>query len=129
MLLMMCCSLHWLPAVTGRSSIGICNCTAQLMAAGGEILATTSVQAAYHEGRGSITVRGKVAVETDSGAGRRGSKGRRKGGDLIVITELPYQTNKVPLGCHICSQIRVSPEVGQYGRQSVHRRCSGGHLG
>ena len=74
------------------------------MAAGGEILATNSVQAAYHEGRGSITVRGKVAVETDSGSGRRGSRGRRKGGDLIVITELPYQTNKVGAGC--CPALR-----------------------
>ena len=74
------------------------------MAAGGEILATTSVQAAYHEGRGSITVRGKVAVETDSGPGR-GGKGRRRGGDLIVITELPYQTNKVRPNC--CLALKV----------------------
>lgn len=68
-----------------------------LNAAGGEILATNSIQAAYHDGRGSITVRGKVVIEAESSSGRRG-KGGRKGGDLIVITELPYQTNKASAG-------------------------------
>lgn len=67
-----------------------------LVPAGGEILATTSIQAAYHDGRGSITVRGKVAIEAESSTSKsRGGKASRKGGDLIVITELPYQTNKV----------------------------------
>lgn len=68
--------------------------------AGGEILATNNIQAAYHEGRGSITMRGKVAIEAEAAPGRSRGKGTRsKGGDLIVITELPYQTNKVPRAC------------------------------
>lgn len=80
---------------------------------GGEILATDAIRSAYHEGRGSLPVRGKVFVEgepteadgTATGAHANGSpagktgkgKGqkRRDTKPAVVITELPYQTNKV----------------------------------
>ena len=86
------------------------------MRAGGQILATDAIRAAYHEGRGSIPMRGKVLIEGDpkaheNGGGNsssgttgvkafKGAKGKtqRKRGEskpAVVITELPYQTNKV----------------------------------
>ena len=89
---------------------------------GGEILDIAGVREAYETGRGPVTVRGKVAIEFDGDGS--GVKGKKKGkgkaaaatgttststfDDLdaltstatgtgrarIVITELPYQTNK-----------------------------------
>lgn len=44
---------------------------------------------AYADGRGSITVRAKLHIE-DGAA----SKKKLSAKPLIVITELPYQTNK-----------------------------------
>ncbi|MCD8308965.1 MAG: DNA topoisomerase 4 subunit A [Clostridia bacterium] len=52
---------------------------------GGYIIANELVQA-YETGRGKITLRAKYSVET-------GPMGKK----LIVITELPYQTNKAEL--------------------------------
>lgn len=67
---------------------------------------TDLIGQAYHEGRGSITVRGKVRIEDDQAASRAASsdgsrpkaKATRKSGSgkpQIIITELPYQSNKV----------------------------------
>lgn len=50
---------------------------------GGFIFGKSSIQDAYETGRGTIVVRAKAVIESDS-------KGRQK----IVITEIPYQTNK-----------------------------------
>ena len=50
---------------------------------GGAILGRAGIRAAYHLGRGSITVRGKHHVET-----------LRREREAIVITEIPYQVNK-----------------------------------
>lgn len=52
---------------------------------GGYIIANELVQA-YETGKGKITLRAKYSVETGAG-----------GKKLIVITELPYQTNKAEL--------------------------------
>ena len=55
---------------------------------GGEIIGLDGINDAYIKGRGSITVRGISAIEeVERGGGRR----RRK---AIVVTELPFQTNK-----------------------------------
>ncbi|KAG7673555.1 hypothetical protein KSW81_006757 [Nannochloris sp. 'desiccata'] len=54
---------------------------------GGEIIASDGILEAYTTGRGSVLVRGKVHVEDGSG----------KKKPLIVITELPFQTNKAAL--------------------------------
>ena len=57
---------------------------------GGQILGTTTIQDVYTTGRGSITMRGVATVETLE---QRGRPDR----DAIIITELPYQTNKAGL--------------------------------
>src|SRR5215467_1587817 len=50
---------------------------------GGIILGRQGIRAAYHLGRGSIVMRGKVEFET-----------LRREREAIVITEIPYQVNK-----------------------------------
>ena len=50
---------------------------------GGFIFGQNMIKAAYETGKGSFVVRAKAVIETDG-------KGRQK----IVITEIPYQTNK-----------------------------------
>jgi DNA gyrase subunit A len=44
---------------------------------GGEICGTSGVKKAYREGRGSVTLRGKVEVDTDKG--------------VLTVVEMPYQ--------------------------------------
>ena len=87
--------------------------------AGGQILATDAIRAAYHDGKGSIPMRGKAVIEGDTagngngsdsgsngngttsikaGKGSKGKTQRKRSGEgkpAVVITELPYQTNKV----------------------------------
>ena len=53
---------------------------------GGIILGRAGIRAAYHTGRGSIVMRGKVEFET-----LRGDR------EAIVISEIPYQVNKANL--------------------------------
>lgn len=57
---------------------------------GGKILGTTGIREAFTSGRGSITMRGVAAIETIE---QRGRPER----EAIVITQLPYQTNKAAL--------------------------------
>ena len=53
---------------------------------GGIILGRAGIRAAYHLGRGSIVMRGKVEIET--------SRGDR---ETIVVSEIPYQVNKATM--------------------------------
>jgi DNA gyrase subunit A len=53
---------------------------------GGVILGRQGIRAAYHLGRGSIVMRGKVEIET--------LRGER---EAIVVTEIPYQVNKAQM--------------------------------
>ncbi len=53
---------------------------------GGIILGRSGIQSAYHTGRGSIVMRGKVEIETI-----------RKEREAIVISEIPYQVNKATM--------------------------------
>jgi len=53
---------------------------------GGIILGRQGIRSAYHLGRGSIVMRGKVEFETV-----------RKEREAIVITEIPYQVNKASM--------------------------------
>jgi DNA gyrase subunit A len=53
---------------------------------GGVILGRQGIRSAYHLGRGSIVMRGKVEFETI-----------RKEREAIVITEIPYQVNKATM--------------------------------
>ncbi|OAB57225.1 DNA gyrase subunit A [Phormidium willei BDU 130791] len=57
---------------------------------GGQILGTSSIRDAYTSGRGSITMRGVANIETLE---RRGAPDR----EAVIVTELPYQTNKAAL--------------------------------
>jgi len=50
---------------------------------GGIILGRAGIRDAYHSGRGSLTIRGRVTVEE-----------MRKEREAIVVTEVPYQVNK-----------------------------------
>ena len=54
---------------------------------GGIILGRAGIRSAYHLGRGSIVMRGKVEIET-----------LRKDREAIIITEIPYQVNKADDG-------------------------------
>jgi DNA gyrase subunit A len=57
---------------------------------GGQILGRSGIREAYTTGRGSITMRGVANIETIE---QRGRPDR----DAIIVTELPYQTNKAAL--------------------------------
>src|SRR5689334_9499190 len=50
----------------------------------GFICGQAAIRAAYHEGRGILTVRARATVETDDKSGR----------SSIIVTEIPYQVNK-----------------------------------
>jgi DNA gyrase subunit A len=54
---------------------------------GGQILGTSGIKEAYTTGRGSITMRGVAEIETIEHRGRQDK-------EAIIITQLPYQTNK-----------------------------------
>ena len=57
---------------------------------GGQILGRMGIRETYTTGRGSITMRGVAAIETLEVKGRPDR-------DAVIITELPYQTNKAAL--------------------------------
>ncbi len=57
---------------------------------GGQILGRSGIRETYLSGRGSVTMRGVAEIETIEIAGRPDK-------DAIVITQLPYQTNKAAL--------------------------------
>lgn len=57
---------------------------------GGQILGRRGIREAYTTGRGSVTMRGVASIETVEGKGRPDR-------DAVIITELPYQTNKAAL--------------------------------
>lgn len=57
---------------------------------GGQILGTSGIREAFTTGRGSITMRGVASIETLE---QRGRPDR----EAIIVTELPYQTNKAAL--------------------------------
>ena len=57
---------------------------------GGQILGRSGIKETYLSGRGSITMRGVANIETLESPGRQDR-------DAVIITELPYQTNKAAL--------------------------------
>jgi DNA gyrase subunit A len=62
---------------------------------GGIILGRQGIRSAYHLGRGSIVMRGKVRVDTI-----------RKDREAIIISEIPYQVNKASMVERIAELIR-----------------------
>jgi DNA gyrase subunit A len=57
---------------------------------GGQILGRRGIRETYTTGRGSVTMRGVASIETIEVKGRPDR-------DAVIITELPYQTNKAAL--------------------------------
>ncbi|MGB3271274.1 MAG: DNA gyrase subunit A, partial [Xanthobacteraceae bacterium] len=62
---------------------------------GGIILGRQGIRAAYHLGRGSIVMRGKVTIEPT-----------RKDREAIIVTEIPYQVNKATMVERIAELVR-----------------------
>jgi DNA gyrase subunit A len=62
---------------------------------GGIILGRQGIRSAYHLGRGSIVMRGKVTIDTI-----------RKDREAIIISEIPYQVNKATMVERIGELIR-----------------------
>jgi DNA gyrase subunit A len=62
---------------------------------GGIILGRQGIRSAYHLGRGSIVMRGKVSIET-----------MRKEREAIIVTEIPYQVNKASMVERIAELVR-----------------------
>src|SRR6478609_5688223 len=63
--------------------------------AGGIILGRQGIRSAYHLGRGSVVMRGKVAIEPI-----------RKDREAIIISEIPYQVNKATMVERIAELVR-----------------------
>jgi DNA gyrase subunit A len=62
---------------------------------GGIILGKNGIRQAYHLGRGSIMVRGRVTIETN-----------KRERESIIITEIPYQVNKSSMIERIAELVR-----------------------
>ncbi len=62
---------------------------------GGIILGRAGIRSAYHLGRGSIVMRGKVSIDTI-----------RKDREAIIVTEIPYQVNKATMVERIAELVR-----------------------
>ncbi|HEV2627340.1 MAG TPA: DNA gyrase subunit A [Pseudolabrys sp.] len=62
---------------------------------GGIILGKAGIRSAYHTGRGSVVMRGKVAFETI-----------RKEREAIIVSEIPYQVNKASMVERIADLVR-----------------------
>jgi DNA gyrase subunit A len=62
---------------------------------GGIILGRAGIRSAYHLGRGSIMMRGKVRIDTI-----------RKDREAIIVSEIPYQVNKATMVERIADLVR-----------------------
>jgi len=62
---------------------------------GGLILGRVGIRSAYHKGRGSVVMRGRVSVEEI-----------RKDRNALIISEIPYQVNKASLVEKIADLVR-----------------------
>ena len=62
---------------------------------GGIILGWAGIRSAYHLGRGSIMMRGKVTIDTI-----------RKDREAIIVSEIPYQVNKATMVERIAELVR-----------------------
>jgi DNA gyrase subunit A len=93
---------------------------------GGEILASGGIRDAYEQGKGSITVRGRAFIEggevvastsAPAGAGaaaKRAKKGAREKvvKPSIIVTELPYQTNKADFVAKVAALVEEQKLTG-----------------
>jgi len=72
---------------------------------GGIILGRQGIRSAYHLGRGSIVMRGKVSIEPI-----------RKDREAIIISEIPYQVNKASM----------VERIAELRRRRAEARCAAG---
>lgn len=88
----------------------------------------------FESGRGPITVRGKAFIEEPNTnvKGRKGGKGKAKAGSsagasskpLVVITELPYQTNKAGFVANVASLVEAGKLTGgSHQSPDQYQRC------
>jgi len=68
---------------------------------GGFIYGKESIRTAYETGRGTIVVRAKADIETD-----------KSGKQKIIITEIPYQTNKAKILENIANLVKIKKVEG-----------------
>ena len=71
---------------------------------GGIILGRQGIRSAYHLGRGSIVMRGKVTIDTI-----------RKDREAIIISEIPYQVNKATMVERIAELVTRQEDRGHFG--------------
>ena len=82
---------------------------------GGIVMGKSGIRRAYETGRGSITVRGRVDIET-----------LKNGRERIVISELPYMVNKAKLVEKIAELARekridgITYVADESGREGMH---------
>ena len=102
--------------------------------AGGEILASRGIREAYEHGKGPIIVRGLAFIEGGDAvastsaavtAPKRGKKGAREKvlKPSIVITELPYQTNKASFVASVAALVEEQKLTGAPTLPSFRERC------
>jgi len=68
---------------------------------GGFIYGRESIRSAYETGRGTVLVRSKADIETD-----------KSGKQKIIITEIPYQTNKARILENIAHLVKIKKVEG-----------------
>jgi len=68
---------------------------------GGFIYGKDSIRTAYETGRGTVLVRSKADIETD-----------KSGKQKIIITEIPYQTNKARILENIANLVKIKKVEG-----------------
>lgn len=68
------------------------NLKLEVCVAGGEILATESIKAAYTIGHGTLVLRGVAKIQSGPRSKRRAGRSAKQ--SSIIITELPYQISK-----------------------------------
>ncbi|MDR3372981.1 MAG: DNA gyrase subunit A [Ancalomicrobiaceae bacterium] len=68
---------------------------------GGIILGRSGIRSAYHTGRGSVVMRGRVKTET-----------MRGGREALIVTEIPYQVNKATMVERIGELVREKKVEG-----------------
>lgn len=76
---------------------------------GGVIVDAAEAEAAYKSGHGSVSLRARARLETNSEKHKDSLDGTRSAGQKIVVFELPYGVNKVTatVVCVYCKNIAL----------------------
>ena len=98
-------------------------------------MAASGIEQAYRTGRGPVLVRGRAFIEDESsgssapGNGKRAVKRAAGSRTIIVITELPYQTNKADLVARVARLVDSGALQGKpLIRYGVQSKCNRVHL-